>query len=618
MNNTVGIFFPEDGNKDSNEQELRHAFEMDVDVPLPDGITGKVSGVKAGDIYEGPSKGASIEDLMKAGIPLEAVKKEGGEQAFTNQEITSIYSKNRPAFINLNYLDEEVLCPSFRSLREDSAENIALSKIPSSKVPAPALPLNKSLSDIVRSVPASKGIVPPEPVQENPFIITNTDNDAAIIIKNVAKRVPMRHHIRYFEEKHYFYDYTLRYYRVLTMQALRFLIDAEPEIQEIKFKNPGIHSKVSTLIFNDSSLRLDRTQSIDLIPEVWVFKNSIVNILTDEVWANDGTFFCRHAISAYYDPSADCPFFKAFIKSIANNSAEIETELWQVIGYLLSTDTRAKKFFLFFGERDCGKSVLGQVLAELIGTENVSYLSPHNFADRFASSETVDKLLLTCMDLPAVEISDKSIGVLKQITGRDGLYSERKNKDAVSRRPVSKILLGSNFPLKLSSSDEALMSRLITVPFTHRIRPEDQDHHLKEKLLQEASGICNTAIAYYRALITSNYEFQHIYVDMPAAVIDHQALLEAFIRQNVVFTTRYEDSITVEELFSLFTLFCTKKGVYNPLDKAAFSRKFRMQHDYNESEYPGNVIPPGCVWKGKININGKSLQGFRGIRITET
>ena len=43
-----------------------------------------------------------------------------------------------------------------------------------------------------------------------------------------------------------------------------------------------------------------------------------------------------------------------------------------------------------------------------------------------------------------------------------------------------------------------------------------------------------------------------------------------------------------------------------------------MQHDYNESEYPGNVIPPGCVWKGKININGKSLQGFRGIRITET
>jgi len=616
MHNNPTISFPEDEHEDNKEQELRLAFTFDIEVNLPDGSTGKVSGITAGDSYEGPSKDATVEDLMQNGIPLEIIKNEAGEQALSNKDISDIYKENMPALIFTNYFTPENISPTFKVLIEGSIGDMAQDSNSGRTIPLSPVPIKRIFPAVPKTELPARGIVPPENRQENPYIIRNIDDDISLIIESVARRVPVSHKIRHFDKKYYYYDSTLRHYIVLLKQDLRYFIDSEPEIQQIKFKHPGIHDRIVNLILNDSSLHLDNSQVIDLIPDVWIFKNFIVDITTEEVWRNDGTFFCRHALSANYDRSADCPNFKAFIKSAANNSVEVEILLWQIIGYLLSTDTKAKKFFLFFGERDCGKSLLGDVIADLIGRDNVSNLSPHSFADRFASSETVDKLLLTCMDMPDAEISNKSIGLLKQITGRDSIYSEKKNKDAVSKPPISKILLGSNFPLKLSASDEALKSRLITVPFTHRIRPEEQDHQLKNTLLQEASGICNTAMGYYRNLMKNNYAFQSLYVDMPVSVIDSSALLKDFTEQHIVFTGNYNDSIKVEELFTLFKLFCNRKGVYNPLSKDAFSKNFRMLHYYDTSQYPDKTIPTGCVWKGKIKINGSSVQGFRGIRIS--
>ena len=616
MDNKTITAFPEEENTNNTKQEMIPTFVFDLEVILPNGTTGKVSGVSAGDLYEGPTKNASLKDLMENGIPLESIKAENGEQALSNKEIANTYEKSIPCFVDMNYINQADISPTIERLLNGNTGNEVL--INTAKA-APQLPVPRKIERILPTISKielpAKGIVPPDNVTDNPYILEDRDNSA--IFERVSRRIAGFYRVKFFEGNHYYYNHTLRYFEVLKDNDLRILIDMDPEVQRIRFKNTDIHYTIARLIKNDSTLKVDRSLIIDTNPDKWIFKNCIIDIREGTSLDNDGSvFFYRHALAANYDPSAECPIFKAFIKSVANNSAEIEILLWQVIGYLLSTDTRAKKFFLFFGERDCGKSLLGDVISDLIGRGSVSNLSPHNFADRFASSETVDKLLLTCMDMPDAEISNKAIGLLKQITGRDSIYSERKNKDAVSTPPVSKILLGSNFPLKLSASDEALMARLITVPFTHRIRPEEQDHQLKDKLLQEASGICNTAMAYYRDLINNNYAFQPLYVNMPVSVIDSSALLKDFIEQNIIFTGSYNDLIAVEELFTLFKLFCAKKGVYNPLSKEAFSKKFRMLHDYDTSQYPDNTIPAGCVWKGKIKINGNSVQGFRGIRIS--
>lgn len=84
-----------------------------------------------------------------------------------------------------------------------------------------------------------------------------------------------------------------------------------------------------------------------------------------------------------YNELAICPDFDDFIDSISGGDASLYTLIWEAIGYLLSNDTNAKVFFLFYGVKDSGKSLLGRTIEDLIGKQWVSNYKPFRFKQAF-------------------------------------------------------------------------------------------------------------------------------------------------------------------------------------------------------------------------------------------
>ncbi len=94
-------------------------------------------------------------------------------------------------------------------------------------------------------------------------------------------------------------------------------------------------------------------------------------------------FFVRRVLQCNYNELAICPDFDDFIDSISGGDASLYTLIWEAIGYLLSNDTNAKVFFLFYDVKDSGKSLLGRAIEDLIGKQWVSNYKPFRFRQAF-------------------------------------------------------------------------------------------------------------------------------------------------------------------------------------------------------------------------------------------
>jgi len=60
----------------------------------------------------------------------------------------------------------------------------------------------------------------------------------------------------------------------------------------------------------------------------------------------------------------DCPVFDKFLHDISGGDPVLEMRIWEVMGYCLTPDLNAKKFFIFQGAHDSGKSLLCNLLSD--------------------------------------------------------------------------------------------------------------------------------------------------------------------------------------------------------------------------------------------------------------
>jgi P4 family phage/plasmid primase-like protien len=78
---------------------------------------------------------------------------------------------------------------------------------------------------------------------------------------------------------------------------------------------------------------------------------------------------------------------------------------------------------------------------------------------------------------------------VKHLTGNDRVSARRMYGSSFDFAPSHKFLVGVNHKPQVQGMDEAIWRRLLLIPFTVQIPPEERDTHLGEKLLAEAPGV---------------------------------------------------------------------------------------------------------------------------------
>lgn len=101
------------------------------------------------------------------------------------------------------------------------------------------------------------------------------------------------------------------------------------------------------------------------------FKNGMLNLYTMEFTEHSPNFLSTIQVPYEYDVNATCPIFEAFLHDVFEGDEERVNLIQEIMGYCFLPEIKIQMAFFFFGVGSNGKSVLAEVIRQMLGTQNV-------------------------------------------------------------------------------------------------------------------------------------------------------------------------------------------------------------------------------------------------------
>ncbi|HEY8310810.1 MAG TPA: phage/plasmid primase, P4 family [Gemmatimonadaceae bacterium] len=137
---------------------------------------------------------------------------------------------------------------------------------------------------------------------------------------------------------------------------------------------------------------------------------------------------------------------------------------WQYVGYILHRGYFTRGIFYLIGPHGAGKSALLELLANCLGPNNFSHVTPTQMSSDFGLAPLLNALANVSAEA-GVNHSTATIETMKALSGGDAVSINRKNKDRVEEKLHVPMLFSANDTPRFSSAGatEALRSRLLIV-----------------------------------------------------------------------------------------------------------------------------------------------------------
>ena len=305
-------------------------------------------------------------------------------------------------------------------------------------------------------------------------------------------------------------------------------------------------------------------------------------------------------IKAKYAPEAKCPIFEGYLHQVTGGDPQLMERFWMAIGYLLIYPARGKFFIFMKGVGNSGKSVLGRFIRQLYPKESISSIRLKNLTNQFGMASLATSVINFDMDMPSSRIDDEAASRLKQITGGDSMNIPRKYRDDALLERRIKFVFSSNHPLIIDGEDEALMKRIVYLPFNYAIPDNQQDPDLGDKIWAERDAIVTKALYYARKLVQRNYIFPEIpYVDSAK-----YSPVKRFV-QEICDTSNINAEVALSDLYKAYLDFCKGQNIGACTDSDLRKALIAMGFEHMRSR---------CSGEGMI-AHEHAVSAFRGIRL---
>lgn len=305
-------------------------------------------------------------------------------------------------------------------------------------------------------------------------------------------------------------------------------------------------------------------------------------------------------IKAKYAPEAKCPIFEGYLHQVTGGDSQLMERFWMAIGYLLIYPARGKFFIFMKGVGNSGKSVLGRFIRQLYPKESISSIRLKNLTNQFGMASLATSVINFDMDMPSSRIDDEAASRLKQITGGDSMNIPRKYRDDALLERRIKFVFSSNHPLIIDGEDEALMKRIVYLPFNYAIPDNQQDPDLGDKIWAERDAIVTKALYYARKLVQRNYIFPEIpYVDSAK-----YSPVKRFV-QEICDTSNINAEVALSDLYKAYLDFCKEQNIGACTDSDLRKALIAMGFEHMRSR---------CSGEGMI-AHEHAVSAFRGIRL---
>lgn len=199
-----------------------------------------------------------------------------------------------------------------------------------------------------------------------------------------------------------------------------------------------------------------------------VFKNGVLDLVTMNLEPMSPDHLESIKINANFNPNAYCSevdefFATATCKGKKADAAEIETLLYEAIGYsMLKTNALAKAFILLGIGRN-GKSTYLDIIKQLLGRGNYTAISFNDLKGNFRASSLKGKLASLAGDISAKPIEETDM--FKSIISAEEVMLEQKYKDAYEAILFSTMFFSCNKLPRTSDTSPGFYRRFVPIPF---------------------------------------------------------------------------------------------------------------------------------------------------------
>lgn len=228
--------------------------------------------------------------------------------------------------------------------------------------------------------------------------------------------------------------------------------------------------------------------------------NGVVDLNNNELLKHSHSYMFKHYIRANYNPDAKCEKFLEYVERITDGDDELKELLQVMLGYIMSHYNNAKTAFLLYGVSHTGKSVICNILENIIGKEYVSNADLSKLHMQEYAADLSGKLLNIAPDLNNEAL--ENVGFFKSLVSHNDTISARKlysNPEKI--KGETKMLFSSNHLLNFDNTVdvediEAVFNRFIYFPFQNKpIVDKDDNKNFSEELLnEETDGIFTWAM----------------------------------------------------------------------------------------------------------------------------
>ena len=195
-------------------------------------------------------------------------------------------------------------------------------------------------------------------------------------------------------------------------------------------------------------------------------------------------------------PETPHPVWTAFLERIAPDP-ELRAFLQRFIGYCLTGATTEHKFVFAYGTGANGKSTFINTIAAIFG-DYATVADVGTFIAAATERHPTDVAKLHGYRLVVAQETEKGRRwdetKIKSMTGGDKMTARFMRCDFFDFVPKFKLWIVGNHKPRLDNVDEAMRRRMLLVPFTVQIPPEERDPDLPAKLKAEWPAILRWAI----------------------------------------------------------------------------------------------------------------------------
>ena len=301
--------------------------------------------------------------------------------------------------------------------------------------------------------------------------------------------------------------------------------------------------------------------------------NGTFDTNTLELLPHSPDHLLRSGLPIPYDPAAQCPGFLSFLHDIFRDDSDRGERLaflQQWFGYLLIPTARLQLMLWLVGGGANGKSVLLEIMRQLVGPENCSTVMLDRLASGAVRAELDAKKLNISSDLPRnTAIND---GYMKACIAGDAIDGERKFKPPFTFRPVAKFVASMNSMPNTNDLSHGFFRRIVVLQFNRRFTQAEQDQGLVSRLLEELPGILGWAV---EGLGTLRQTWQLPIPPSSQAAVAHYAAESNPVGLFAEDCVEHSETnwIDASEVYEEFQCWCRASG-FSPRSIVTFAREF--------------------------------------------